>query len=382
MRLVTNTYGTGPTGGVEMNVYQISQQLARRGHSVNLLYVSPGSLLPEYRTFCDHVTRVPQVDYGYPSGRRGRLRESLRIVPATLETARRRPDVIYSNRIYSCAWAIPASRLTGAPIVCHLHGHDIQPEARLARLEQQVARFVAVSQFVADGWISNGMDPTRIEVVHNGVDPDMYPPANPRQRAEARQTLGLPPDVPVALYYGRLDPDKGVDVLLRAWAAAGLPPEHARLLVVGSPMLDAGSDYTRLLRSLATPSVAFLPNRSDVLTPLHAADVTVLPSVVEESFGRTLIESMAAGIPAIGSRIGGIPEVLGPLEHLLFDPGDVDRLADILASTLTWRSDDPGLGPICAQRALDHFTLAATVTHLETVLNEVSEGAGRRLTRS
>ncbi len=130
VKLVTNVYGTTPTGGVEMHVLQASRELARRGHEVDLLYVEPGSFEPEYRQFCRSVTKVPAVDYWYPLGRRDRPRAMLQMVPAVWAAARRRPDVIYGNRVFSNGWAVPAGRLAGAPVVCHLHGHtDLSPDA-------------------------------------------------------------------------------------------------------------------------------------------------------------------------------------------------------------------------------------------------------------
>jgi glycosyltransferase involved in cell wall biosynthesis len=142
-------------------------------------------------------------------------------------------------------------------------------------------------------------------------------------------------------------------------------------------MLDGDTTYTDSLHALATPSVTFLPNRPDVVTPLHAADVAVVPSVWDEPFGRTVIEGMATGIPVLGSRVGGIPEILGPIDRLLFDRGDADQLAAKLAVTLRWRDEEPGLGRACAARVATEFSLAATVDRLEAVFDDVSTARRR-----
>ena len=124
MRLVTNVHSTSPMGGVELNVFQVSRELARRGHQVNLIYREAGTLVPDYRKFCQSVTKVPDVDYWYPTGRRGRPKQMAMMVPAAMVAVRRRPDLIYGNRIMSTGWAVPAGKVAGAPVVCHEHGHS------------------------------------------------------------------------------------------------------------------------------------------------------------------------------------------------------------------------------------------------------------------
>ncbi len=66
MKLVTNVFRTEPVGGVELHVFQVSGELARRGHQVDLLCAGEGSLDADYRRFCHSVTRVPSVDYWFP----------------------------------------------------------------------------------------------------------------------------------------------------------------------------------------------------------------------------------------------------------------------------------------------------------------------------
>ena len=75
------------------------------------------------------------------------------------------------------------------------------------------------------------------------------------------------------------------------------------------------ADYQAELKKLATDSVHFIEGQRNVVTPLHASDVVVVPSVWREPFGRTVIEALATGRPVVASRVGGIPEILtGPLE--------------------------------------------------------------------
>jgi glycosyltransferase involved in cell wall biosynthesis len=367
MKLVTNVHGTAPTGGVEMHVYQASAELARRGHGVHLLHVETGSFEPEYRRFCRSVTRVPTVDYWYPAGRRGRPRQMAQMVPAIWAAARRRPDVIYGNRVFSNGWAIPAGKMIGAPVVCHLHGHTDLGADRVAFLNRHVGRFVIISQFVADQWLASGLDPAKIDIVFNGIDPSEYAVGGMAERAKARTELGLPDDAFVVTYFGRVDREKGVHILLEAWRRLGLRGDAGRLLVVGSSMVDHdGGAYQAELTGLAGDNVQFLGARRDVVTPLHAADVAVVPSIWDEPFGRTVIEALATGRPVLAARVGGIPEILsGPLERFLFDRGDATGLAEQLHALLRWREEEPDLARQCEERVHQGFTLAQMVDGIE-----------------
>jgi glycosyltransferase involved in cell wall biosynthesis len=172
---------------------------------------------------------------------------------------------------------------------------------------------------------------------------------------------------------GRLDREKGVDILLRAWKRLGLSPDEGRLLLVGSSTVDHdGGANLAELESLVDDSVSLLGNRLDVVTPRHAADVCVVPSRFLEPFGRTVIEGLSTGRPVIASRIGGIPEILyGDLEHLLVTPEDVDDLADRLRSLMTWQDDDPGLADRCVARVQEKFLLDQAVDRIEDILESV-----------
>jgi glycosyltransferase involved in cell wall biosynthesis len=104
-----------------------------------------------------------------------------------------------------------------------------------------------------------------------------------------------------------------------------------------------------------------------VITPLHAADVVVVPSKVE-AFPRAVIEAMSTGRPVVAARTGGIPEMLdGEFSRFLFDPGDSASLADRLRSIVDWREREPTLAEACTAHVLAHFTGQAMVDGIEKV---------------
>jgi glycosyltransferase involved in cell wall biosynthesis len=374
VRLVTGTYATGSTGGLEITIFQACRELVRRGRQVDLLYVKPGSFLPRYEDFCRSVAQVSTIDYWYPTGRRGRPLAMAKMAPAIAEAARRRPDVVYAHRIQSCGWAIPTGMLVRSPVVCHEHGHsDHLSPHRIDFINHHVQAFIMPSQYVADLWLDSGLDPAKVSVAHNGIDPAEYPVGGLVERSVQRKALGIPEDAFVAVYIGRLDREKGVDVLLKAWRRLGLDSARARLLVVGSATaLHLAAAYRRELDELVSDGVQFLPNTDDVTAPLHAADVAVLPSEWE-AFGRTVIEALSTGRPVLASRVGGMPEILaGPLDRFLFERGNDVELAQQLRDIMNWRRDEPALAEMGPARVGQAFTLDRMVDAVEGVFDAVT----------
>jgi glycosyltransferase involved in cell wall biosynthesis len=142
-----------------------------------------------------------------------------------------------------------------------------------------------------------------IEVVPLGVDVDVFASAEPIALADA------PP--PRIGFLGRLEPVKGLDVLLEAFDRLSAP---ATLVIAGD-----GSECARIeAAAMKRDRVRVLPPIAFEHVPsfLRAMDLIVLPSVTipplhREQFGRALVEAMAAGVPVIGSDSGGIPETIG-----------------------------------------------------------------------
>jgi glycosyltransferase involved in cell wall biosynthesis len=175
---------------------------------------------------------------------------------------------------------------------------------RLRTWSRTVDRFVVLSEFAAERLVRGGLPPDRIELKPNFVA-DPGPRAVP---AAASATV---------LYVGRLSPEKGVEVLVEAWRELGDGP--LELLVVGDgPLRD------RLARRPAARLrlVGQLP-AAEVRRQLLAARALVLPSIWYEGQPMAVLEALAAGLPVLGSGIGGVPELLASLgRDWLAAPGE------------------------------------------------------------
>jgi glycosyltransferase involved in cell wall biosynthesis len=367
-----STQAMASTGGIELTALQMARALTARGHAVSVIATHGGDLALPFRSASERVSVHGNFQHTLFSARQllaplDLARWMRSSVSAVTAASKARPDVIYAHAFFSLPWALATARITGRPVVCHLHGCAGGRLGRQASLWVGGAdAFIAPSAFVRDDWVRNGLPGDRIRVISGGVDPEEYPPGTAADQAESRRNLGLPPEGFVALFLGRLVPEKGVEVLMDAWRQLDFPPAEGTLLLVG----PGRPEYVRALT--AGTDAQYLPTRADVITPLHAADVVVVPSQWEEPFGRVVIEAMAAGRPVLAARSGAIPEILtGPFADHLFEKGDAPALADLLRRTATGRQRTPDLWDRCTRHVSDNFALSDRVDALEALFHEV-----------
>ncbi|WP_222192806.1 glycosyltransferase family 4 protein [Modestobacter italicus] len=381
MKILTNALSLERLGGVEVNALEVTRALVSRGHEVHLVFGPPLSdgVLPDMRPEFEaagvtlHGPQAflpPTVATAVPA--------ALRSLPTASLAARLRPDVLWLQRFEHAIWGQVVARRSGTPIVCHLH-HALNASRLVPVAASGVRRFIAVSAFMREHWAAAGLAPERIDVVHNAVPEGGYPVGGQAERAMARTELGLPPDVPIALFYGRLDESKGLRMALDAWDRATPRLRGAHLLLAGD--FTPGGDPAlpgRVAELVSGGAATLLPAQRDVVPLLHATDLVLFPSQLPESFGRVALEGLMTGRPVLATSVGGVPEILsGALSRLLVPQTDVDAFAAGLVDLLDWRRADPGLGTRCATQAREHFSFTDHVTRVEQVLSRHSRGAAR-----
>ncbi len=184
-----------------------------------------------------------------------------------------------------------------------------------------------------------GAEPGKVCIVPAGIDTALFTPGD---REAARQAVGMSSDASNILFVGRIDPIKGIDVLVDAlsglrtalWQTA---PPH--LWVVGGGTSDPGMPaLIERARSLnvfdAISFVGSVPH-TDLLPWYRAADVVAVPSFYE-SFGLVAVEAMASGTPVVASRAGGLAfTITDGVSGFLVPPNDPPALAGALSRVLT-----------------------------------------------
>jgi glycosyltransferase involved in cell wall biosynthesis len=212
-----------------------------------------------------------------------------------------------------------------------------------------------------------------VDVVYNGLDPEVADAVSECDVTAARATLGLGCG-PVLGLFGRLAPWKGQDVAIRALALLGDRPD-VQLLIVGDALFGEES-YAAELRALVASHglnerVHFLGFRTDVPVLMRVVDVLVHTSTAPEPFGRVIAEGMLAERPVIATAGGGVSEIVrAGITAWQVGPNDPAALAAAMREVL----DDPARARAVAaagrRSALERFTLAVTLPLTERSIEQ------------
>jgi glycosyltransferase involved in cell wall biosynthesis len=390
-------------GGVEQHVRSLSAALAARGHSVAVATLQHGDLPAFERDGDVRVYRlrasVERASWLFKNPGRPwappvadpELALGLRRV-----IAHERPDVVHGHDWLARSF-LPLKPWSGARLVVSEHYYTLScakknlmyrgapcdgPGLRkclacasehygaakgvpvtlgnwaMAAAERAaVDMFVSVSRATA---IGNGLPAAgpRARVIPNFVPDDL----GAADESEVAEYLAqLPPDG-FLLFVGDLRAMKGLDVLLEAYRRLIAPPP---LVLIGKVWPETPAELP--------PGVVVLrdwPNRA-VMAAWRRCGIAVAPSVWPEPFGIVLIEAMASARPVVGSRIGGIPDIVEDgVTGLLVPPGDAEALRAALARLLA----DPALRERMGQaglRRVERFKVAAVVPQIEQVYADV-----------
>lgn len=213
---------------------------------------------------------------------------------------------------------------------------------------------IAVSEATRRDWIRRThVRAERTVTIHNGVDPHQFVRRN--ERAEARRRLGLPADDRLIVGgVGRLESAKGFSYLLEAVSL--LAPRYAGLTVavVGQGPLRQTLAVQASRLGIAD-RVHFLGFCRDVQQVYDGLDIFVLPSLCE-ALPYALLEAMATGLPAVGTRVGGVPEMIVPGESGFLVPArSAPALADALRPLLDAPQLRQSMGQAGRERVIRHF---------------------------
>jgi teichuronic acid biosynthesis glycosyltransferase TuaC len=241
------------------------------------------------------------------------------------------------------AWAYPdgfaavaLAEMLDVPAVVKLHGSDMNVVARwpgprrmLEWALPRAERVVAVSAPLGQRAIELGVDPTRVDVVPNGVDREQF---RPRDRSAARRQLGLDEAGQVVLYVGHVTRAKGAFDLVEAFAASR-ELRSAKLCVVGD---GAEVEACRNLASARDVDATFAGavKHEQIADYLAACDVLALPSW-NEGMPNVVLEALASGRRVVATRVGGIPDVVTTKLGELTEPRDISGLAAALTRVLS-----------------------------------------------
>ena len=355
--------GTGDAGGMNVYVIELSKRLAQRGIDVDIFTRATASTQPPVVDTTEGVT-VRHITSGPFEGlSKAELPGQLCTFAREVLRSEAGQDPGHYDAVHSHYWlsgqvgALARDRW-GVPLVHSMHTMAKVKNDALAEGDtpEPMARVIGEEQVVnaADMLIANtdaeakqlinlyDADAGRVEVVHPGVDLEVF---RPTPKAEARAALGLSPDAHVLLFAGRIQPLKAPDVLLRAVAdLLDRSPELRSEMVVpvvGGPS-GSGLEHPESLADLASALglddvVRFVPPvAQDELARWYAAATLVAVPSYNESFGLVAVEAQAVGTPVVAAAVGGLTTVVADGgSGLLVEGHDPRAWADALRRIVT-----------------------------------------------
>ncbi|MDD3800321.1 MAG: glycosyltransferase family 4 protein [Novosphingobium sp.] len=369
--ICSNAYPPRFVGGAELMAHEQAKALAHLGHDVRVFAGEPDADRARHTRSDDlhegiRVHRVALEPEDYSP-------EFLNFLHPLVDDHFRdvlddfAPDIVHCHNLLGLSAKLPLlARLQGAKTICTLHdfwgfclrnsavridgrpcdnttqfrtclprihdGRRLHVPMRLRKdfldlALDQIDRFIVPSRFVAQRYARAGWSSECLEVIPNGIDLDRFHPA------------GAPPHLagPVRITYaGYFGAHKGVTTLLDAFATLPAPLSDApALLQLAGEGPERDAYAVRIEKLGLKGRVRFLGKIApgDMSDVYARSDIVVLPSIWDENQPVCLMEAMAAGLPVIASRKGGIPELV---EHgvngLLFAAGDVADLGAQLAA--------------------------------------------------
>jgi len=273
------------------------------------------------------------------------------------------PKIVHANSATAQLFTGAMAQKAGIP--CAWHSRDLRrlpfPAATLCR---HADRVIAVSEAVAEFLAASGLSRPKVTRIYGGIDPAVW-----RARVtgkDVRAELGLAAGDRILLMAAQLFPWHRHEDAIRAMSFI-LPKEpSARLVLAGSDPFGEHGEMAANLERLADEagvrkSVIFIGHRDDIPDLMNAADLLLIPSDAEP-FGRAALEAMALGKPVVGTRAGGLPEVVRDGETgLLVVPRFPESLAETCTRVLQNRHLANSLGEAGRARVENAFHVDRTV---------------------
>lgn len=290
-------------------------------------------------------------------------------------TSQRQPHLLHGN---SLSMSRLIGRLAGRlsiPTTGHLRDIIGLSAAAVADVNRN-QRVIAVSHATRDYHVAQGLNPTRVTVVHNGIDLDRFQPRQPTGRLLAELHLTSSTENPVKLVatIGQIGLRKGQDVLAAAAKSIvdRVPQTHFLIIGERNSQKTESIEFERSIQQAfeqcgLSQHLHLLGYRHDVDRMLNEIDLLV-HSANQEPFGRVLLEATAAGVPIVATDVGGTNEIVvdGQTGRLVpaRDPG---ALANAVVSTLTEDGLAMQFRIAARRRAITEFSIATAAERLADV---------------
>ena len=367
LKLVTNFR----IGGTERQVINLAQGLDSGRFDLHL-----GSL----RHFGELLGDLDSLRVPRPEFRIGRL-YGMKTIWQALRLAqyieKHLIQIVHTYGFYPNVFAVPAAKCAGSVVVASIRDNgDIMTTAQryVQRMACRWADCVLVNaESIRTTLIAEGYRADNIVVIRNGIRFSEFDPH--RRSLDLRRELNIPPEARLVLVSARLNRMKGIQYFLDAAASIAPRFSDVRFLIVGDGESREELKAQAEQRGIADRTV-FTGFRKDIPALLRETTLSVLPSL-SEGLSNSVMESMAAGIPVVATRVGGNPEIVDDgVTGWLVPPRDPDALATAMATLL----EDPGLaarfGQAARRRVTEMFSVECSVGATQSLYQRLLQAKG------
>lgn len=300
-------------------------------------------------------------------------------------------DLIHTHTSWASLWGMAAERLLGVPVVATLYDTRVgksqktrvwkEQQRAIRALRRRAARVCALSGAQWDRYVQERtFSRTFLELIYQGVEASETPMRTEEKEASQiwlRGNAGFPPGGQIAVTIADLDDwESGVDVLLWAIPTIAEAVPQARFVIVGEG--EHKSELERRVRARGfNKIVSWHGLDDDIHQILAGSDLFVHPSL-RDPFPAAALRAMAVGLPVVGTRVGGVPEIIGTSEvGRLVPRSDSDALAEAVVELF---QDPPRLavmGRAAYDRTRKLFPVSGWVDKVERMYRDVVEEARR-----
>jgi glycosyltransferase involved in cell wall biosynthesis len=250
--------------------------------------------------------------------------------------------------------------------------HTSEVKRRIQRMICRMATAVVANADAVRDWLTDqGIAKEKVHVIRNGVVFRDLPQAS--DGPTVRQEFGISAQEPIVGAVCRLTRVKGVEYLVEAAGLLRSRHANAHFIILGD-----GESKPALMQRVKELGLAsrfhFAGYRTDTQRFLREFDISILPSLTE-GLSNTLMESMAAGLPVVATRVGGTPELVSHEQTgLLVNPQDAASLGQSISRLLDNPVFAQRLGAAGRSHILDHFSMEQSVSSTETLYSELLQG--------
>ena len=355
-------------GGLEKVIATIATGLDKENFNVMVWCLSKGGqIYDELKTAGIAVETLNMKSWRNP----------LFLLSLALKFRRSKVDIVHAHGYTATTIGRLAAFLAGVKVIlAHIHSTYYDFTGKQFFIEKLFSFFtdkiICCSEAVAEfAERDEGINRNKIKVVYNGIDVDRFAMVSTvKSEQKNRFTVGC---------VASLVEHKGHKYLLgAAKQVLKVLPDRVRFMLVGDgPLRKELESYCRELG--ISDSVGFIGSVNNVEAFIGTFDISVLVSSRREGLGIALIEAMACGIPVIGTRIGGIPEIIEDKRNgLLVEPNDERAISEAIISMCNNWKNARKMGEAAKVTVNEKFSKAVMLRALKTLYLELYDGKSRK----